>query len=182
MPCVFIEPAKSNCSNCRYAHCGSRLLSKGELRIAYRSCNVTAWYHPKCFVLANRGQQGYELEELRGHHALGAEDRTRIAVILETYYSDRAALKLKKHVFEMSANELKEECRKRDLRAAGKKADLQDRLRDYLEDGLCLEYKRKDSVKLVAGYSKQIIKKEYKLELPICLEKLILKFYPINVL
>ena len=186
MVAVFVEYATSGRSHCQT--CG-KSLKKEALRLG---ANVgyfgkAVWYHTECFILAykpfaaHHGAYGYRLDEFYGYCQLTKADQTFVSVVLKKYLERIAPYKLSKHIFQMNVSELRGEMRKRKLRVSGKKLELTQRLRDYLQTDWCMEYQRKQDEKCITGFCRKFEKKN-KMNIPIVLRGVIRKFYPANTL
>eukprot|EP01084_Bolivina_argentea_P085381 154303_1 len=172
----MVELARSNRSTCRC----SGTINKNELRIGNKKGFYVYWYHVKCFKKYFNITEVW-LHRFRGHSMLKGNNRKKFDDMILYFNSKRAKIRLTKHIDDMKTKELKEELSKRGLTKTGNKNQLQNRLRDFMETNLCIEYQKADNEKLVIAYSRKKQKK-YKLNVPQYLDKLIISYFPLNVL
>lgn len=180
---VTIEYARSDRTHCR--ECLENLKLK-EIRIGWDHTGAPIeWYHPKCFVFAQKplndtqghGITGYEVEELRGWKKLKNSEVNRIRGILGKYKTRMAKMILPKSILQMSVSELKDELKRRRVKCSGRKSELQHRLRDYMEYPW-IKAKHKQRRNLVAdGYCRRF-EKQSKTQIPLVLVELIKSYAP----
>lgn len=186
---AWAEYAKTDDDACRV--CMNKI-QKGSMRMGYGYWK-TRWYHLPCFILADdpfKHQRGvrYTVEYFRrrSHYfrsdKMNEADFVDLGKKLDEYHTNKAKLKLEKHIFEMKRKELTYELKLRHLLVKGNKHVLQNRLRNYLQDHVwCKQQQRSQNEKLMSGFMRNE-QKEHDIQIPAVLEKLVLSFYPQIVL
>ena len=97
--------------------------------------------------------------------------------VVDPFKMKKASIPINKHIYKMTVKELRQELKKRDLKCSGLKKVLQNRLRRFFESDRCIKIQKERNEKLVKGYSKRLRNKE-RIVLPLCLENLIVTFFP----
>eukprot|EP01084_Bolivina_argentea_P085383 154305_1 len=128
-------------------------------------------YHVACFTkYLSRKHVWPGKYRFRVRCKLSGHNKKVFKEMISYFNSKRAKLRLKKHIYEMTNKELKDELFKRELLKKGNKLEMQQRLRKYLETDLCVKYQKRDNEKLITSYFRQKEKK-YKLNVPAYVQK-----------
>ena len=182
---LHVESAKSGNSQCRICY---KRIEKNEIRVSTergRAGPHFLWKHLKCFrnlqmKRAKSGEIIFSLDNVcymtdRQTHSKIIEKALK--PVVKTYKKVLANYKLDKRVEDMNVKELKQALNKRDLSPSGNKSALKQRLIDYFQTKLCLKIQRKNNEKLIKGYLR-ILRQKTNMNIPICLQNMIISHYP----
>ena len=146
-------------------------MKKNEICIG----NKSKHFHPRCFAIEYCKDQGvgFTANDIDGSQSLSDIQYSKLEIDLEEYYRYYGVkMQLSSSIESLTVKELKQELSDRNLDRRGKKADLQETLRNFMELPIVLRYRANV---LSVGYTKEA-QKEHDLNIPIYLTQIIEKY------
>ena len=181
MPSVWkVKDSNQRCCGChnRIEHGSYRIevTRSAYMRSVYHN------YHIECYGVSDNTLPPHQLCHLISVPRFNELDQKSRTEMLRFVYpkvvapEQRPNLPLSKPISEMKMKELKAELQKRDLRRIGKKQELADRLRHYMNTEA--ESARKmQSENLAVGYCRRMEGTKHKMNIPIYLKMIVVDYF-----
>ena len=189
---AYAKDSTTYCQECKHG------LDKGELRITHKlvrpnfTGNRSIWYCTECVlfsdepvrlndVIPNR-RTVYSSQPNYYTWSMQQTDKETVRMYMMQTAKEDAEMKRSKHIFQMNIRDLKCELKKRRLVLRGNKSKLQDRLRRHLDNNeFFRKYQKQQDAKCIVGFCREFEKKRKK-NVPIVLQAIIQKYFPVVIL